>query len=238
MDTQLITIESVEKTESAARTLVVQLNNLQGVALVRYNSAGKLAVAVAAAARFRTGEEDIVRVITPASLMASIYRGSMEVRPQVVSVTGKSKNFRAIVNIADYPEYTQMLTALTPGGRWAQLQFGRIGVSPNFETNRHFLNEDWRIENGTPAEGLGAELDLQMGDSGAQQIAMRIPTAWSMMVALGKLIGGIQWVPDVQIPLPVTIGDMVATELALRRECREKVKNSTQPAPHQIIGAV
>ena len=227
--------------QACTRVHKLQLNNLQGAAIVRVDEEGKIVAAVAAASRFRhSAKEDAVRVITPAACMRSLYEETMLITPQVVMVSGRERPLRAVVSIQDYPEYTEIIEALTPNGRWAQLTFGRIGVSPTFETNRRFLDDRWEIKTGTPATGVGRSFDLSGGATDAIVLSNRIPSAWHMMTALGKLIGGIEprSVPTTDAPKPYTIEEMEATEQNFRRVRREKAFHNFQPhlepTPHVV----
>lgn len=231
-------------TTESNRIHKIQLNNLQGAAIVRCNAEGKIAVAVAAAARFRYSDKaDVVRVITPATLMKSMYEATTSVTPQVVMISGRARPLRAAVELRDYPEYTSIIEALTPGGKWAQLTFGRIGVTQNFETNRRFLDDEtWALKNGTQAVGLGREFNLADGDASAIHVAGQVPTAWHMMTALGKLIGGIdpRSIPEVvNVPMPETVREMIEAEYSLRRARRARAYQPQQQAgPTPILNQI
>jgi hypothetical protein len=200
---------------------LVQLQNLTGVALVRYDS-GKLIVGCAGAAiRMKYSDSaDIVACLTPEMLLESMKNATLP-EPETRMIT-KDRFRRESVCIRDTTDYTKGFVEATPGGSWGMLTFGRVGVKPNFETlSRDLDDTTWNLPPGGATQGYGAVLPLSPD---AVMFAEYNMSAWEMMVTAATLIGGVDKasIPPCDALGSLILKDVVDKELSIRAELEKR----------------
>lgn len=206
------------------RFLLTTLNNLEGVALVRYDSDKKIYGCAAAAMRMRVKDQnyDQITCLYPALLWEGMQTATLPTAETRLITTDRFK--RADVRFVDEPEYTGFYESATPGGAWGMMTFRRVGAKANFEQLERQLDPlTWNLPQGASAIGNGASLRLA---SGAVEFAETICSAWELMVTAATLIGGVD---PLSVPVCAVGGDVVIETMANdEREIRRTLERQRQ----------
>lgn len=200
------------------RFLLASLNNLEGVALVRYDAERRIIGCAAAAMRTKVKDtsSDQVICLYPALLWEAMQTATPPVAE--TRIIDKDRFRRVDVIFRDEPEYTAIYENETPGGAWGMMTFRRVGAKANFEQlERQLDGETWNLPQGSSAIGNGASLRLAPGAAG---FAESVFSAWELMVMSATLIGGVDpsSVPVCDVGGDPVIEKVATDEKAIRRE--------------------
>ncbi len=210
---------STPTTPPRNRFLLSTLNNLEGVALVRYDSERRIHGCAAAAMRMRVKGQncDQVTCLYPAQLWEAMQTATPPIAETRLITADRFR--RADVRFNDEPEYTQFYETATPGGAWGMMTFRRVGAKANFEQLERQLDEStWNLPQGATAIGNGATLRLS---ADAPAFAEAIFSAWELMVTAATLIGGVD---PLSVPVCAVGGDPVIEKAAQdEKEIRQEL---------------
>ena len=191
------------------RFLLTTLNNLESVALVRYDAARKIYGCAAAAMRMRVKGQNCDQIIClyPAQLWEAMQAATPPIAETRLITADRFK--RATVRFEDESDYTAFYESATPGGAWGMMTFRRVGAKANFEQLERQLDDStWNLPQGASAIGNGSTLRLA---DGAVEFAETVFSAWELMVTAATLIGGVE---PLSVPVCAVGGDPVIEKVA------------------------
>ena len=233
--------------QSRPRYHVANLINFSGVILARYTAELQLHAAVAGACRMRfDANEDHVYALQPEQLanFTPVVVGEGDdrhtevasVEPEVTVLEGDQRRGRYRAVLQDYLPYTEVFEALTPGGRWISLTFGRAKTQPNFETLEMGVSAATWGMMGDGSRGLGSTLKFA-ASAGPTADDNSMPTAWWLLKTMAFCIGGI----DCDCFPTVTQSAAAPTLVAMQTKEREFRTNREREFQmrrlHQRIGS-